>query len=406
MDKPTTFGQRFWRRPQTTWLRRACFQIHLWTGVALGLYLIAISVSGSAIVFHNEIITNFSRGPARVTIAGTRLTRDQLKQAAVAAWPGYHVTFLWKAKNPEDAVEIWLERGSSTRQRQFDPYSGKDLGPSKPLPVTAVAWFYELHANLLTGPTGRFVNGLISIVVTLLCISGLVVWWPGIARWKRSLLIDWRANWKRLNWDLHNAVGFWVFGFVFIWGVTGVYVSIPIPFNDFVQRISPSPEQTRSVAPATEQSAALLRVSAPVPAKAPQLAVKAAPQLAVKAAPQLAVKAAPQLAAKAAPQAGDEQSTLAAPDSFGPPRARRRQQRILSPGETVLRWFYYLHFGNFAGWKVKTLWVILGLSPLLLVVTGFIMWWNRVLSRDARASRRRAAAKAARRSTAPSTSAA
>jgi uncharacterized iron-regulated membrane protein len=49
------YWERWLRRPQSLWLRKAIFQIHLWTGIALGLYVFVISVSGSAIVFRNEL---------------------------------------------------------------------------------------------------------------------------------------------------------------------------------------------------------------------------------------------------------------------------------------------------------------------------------------------------------------
>ena len=49
---------------------------------------------------------------------------------------------------------------------------------------------------------------------------------------------------------------------------------------------------------------------------------------------------------------------------------------------------YPLHFGRFGGrwgtfvfYSVMTLYVILGLSPVLLTVTGFLMYWNRSLSK-------------------------
>jgi uncharacterized iron-regulated membrane protein len=366
MEKPTTFWQRLWhawmRQPQNVWLRRAFFQIHLWSGLALGLYITAISISGSAIVFRNELYGKLFPGPTTVAVSGPRLTHDELKRAAHAAWPDYVVTFIWKARHENEAVEVWMERDGWKNQRLFDPYTGKDIGRSKPYSISVLAWLSDLHTNLLLGRTGRFYNGLISIAVTLLCISGLVIWWPGILRWRRSLLIDWRANWKRLNWDLHSAVGIWMFAFVFIWGFTGVYVCFPGQFNDFVQTFSPSPPQPQAelVAPAPS----IIRV-----------ADTAAPQ--VKTATPASV-------------VPDDQSTLAPPEPLRPQRPRRpRIQPKLSAGETVLRWFYYLHFGNFAGWPVKALWVVLGLSPILLFVTGTIMWWNRVLSREARATRRR-----------------
>ena len=37
----------FWREPQRTWLRRALFQVHLWSGLAVGLYSSAYYIGGS-----------------------------------------------------------------------------------------------------------------------------------------------------------------------------------------------------------------------------------------------------------------------------------------------------------------------------------------------------------------------
>jgi uncharacterized iron-regulated membrane protein len=47
-------------------------------------------------------------------------------------------------------------------------------------------------------------------------------------------------------------------------------------------------------------------------------------------------------------------------------------------GEGFLVWLNALHFGNF-GVAVKILWVLLGLTPAILGVSGALMWWNRVL---------------------------
>ena len=41
--------------PRKLWLRRALFQIHLWLGVLLSLYVIVIGLSGSILVFEDEI---------------------------------------------------------------------------------------------------------------------------------------------------------------------------------------------------------------------------------------------------------------------------------------------------------------------------------------------------------------
>ena len=55
-DKQTTLWQRWWNYPQRTLLRRTLFQIHLWCGIGLGLYIFFISVTGSVLVYRNELL--------------------------------------------------------------------------------------------------------------------------------------------------------------------------------------------------------------------------------------------------------------------------------------------------------------------------------------------------------------
>jgi hypothetical protein len=56
-----------------------------------------------------------------------------------------------------------------------------------------IEWLVRLHTNLLTGTTGRFVNGIGGGCLTLLCLTGAMIWWPGTRHWRRSLTVDWSA---------------------------------------------------------------------------------------------------------------------------------------------------------------------------------------------------------------------
>ncbi|HEY1756040.1 MAG TPA: PepSY-associated TM helix domain-containing protein [Bryobacteraceae bacterium] len=334
------FWQQWLRRPQGVWLRKALFQIHLWTGIGLGLYVVLISVSGSAIVFRNEIFKALGDSPRNVTPQPQRLTGDQLREIAHRDYPGYGITFLFESKRPDQATEIWLEKGSSKQQRLFNPYSGEDMGRSVPLGISIVAWFSDFHTNLLAGPTGRIVNGVGSIFLTLLCATGAALWWPGLSKWRYSLIFNPKANWKRINWELHSVIGFWTFALVFMWAVTGIYLVFPEPFQKAVNRVAPlefyKPPEAELKTPVPNPVFVLVDEPAiflpPPPTKGP-----------------------------------------------GGPGRRRRFIPHYSKGDTFLRWIYYLHFGNFAGNKTKAVWVALGLLPVTLFITGFIMWWNRVL---------------------------
>ena len=49
------FFQRLLRRPQQLWVRQANFQVHLWAGIILAIYLVLIGVTGSIVVFRPEL---------------------------------------------------------------------------------------------------------------------------------------------------------------------------------------------------------------------------------------------------------------------------------------------------------------------------------------------------------------
>jgi len=335
--------QRWLRRPQNVWLRRALFQIHLWTGVGLGLYVVLISITGSAIVFRNEVYKAASDKPRTVAVSGNRIPQEELKEVAKRAYPQHSIEFLWEGKRPTDPTEIWLRHDGARKQRLFDPYTGADLGESIPLAIQWFSWFSEIHTNLLGGKTGRVVNGIASIFVTFLCVTGAILWWPGVKAWKRNLIIDPKANWKRLNWDLHSAVGFWTFSLVFMWAATGVFLVFPLPFQKAVNHFSPLIQYQLPEAD-TAQLAPLVTFA----------------------------------------QSDGETKG----GGFKGKGGRGRQPIRRSSGDIFLRWLYYLHFGNFAGSKTKIAWVVLGLIPPFLFVTGALMWWNRVLSPSARRARR------------------
>ena len=164
--------QRWLHHPESVWMHRVLFQIHLWAGMMAGLYVFVMSLSGSMIVFRNEL------------------------------------------------------EGSAN--------------PNSPV-FRVVEWLVNLHENLLLGEKGSRLNGIGAICLTLLCLTGAVLWWPGILHWRRSLSVNWRSSFARINWDLHNTLGFWTFVFLVMWGVSGIYFSFPQVFDAVVDILEPGP---------------------------------------------------------------------------------------------------------------------------------------------------------------------
>lgn len=234
-----SFWQRWMRQPQDVLLRRMLFQVHLWTGLAVGLYLLVLCLSGSVLVYRSELSRIFSPQPVIVTVSGTALAEEELKDAARRAHPGYEVIDLRLGLKPDHAAEVMVERDGSMMQRLIHPYTGEDLGYVLPAGYRFTYWLLDLHDKLLLEETGSTLNALGALLLTLLCATGAVIWWPGIRSWRRSVAIDTKSSWKRLNWTLHSALGFWLFVFVLMWGLSGIYLSYPEPFQNIAEYFEP-----------------------------------------------------------------------------------------------------------------------------------------------------------------------
>lgn len=233
------FWKQWVQQPKTVWLRKAIFQVHLWTGLAIGLYIVMLCLTGSALVYRDVLDEAFET-PAPAFEPGRQpLSSAALTEAAARTYPGYTVTRVGNRFNRRrPVIEVWMERGDRRLERLFNPYTGEDLGPALQWVTRANVWLASLHDELLLGQRGRLVNGIGSALITLMCVTGAVIWWPGIRSWRRAMAVKWRASWPRLNFDLHSATGFWFFLLILMWGFTGVYLAIPEPFAALVDRYS------------------------------------------------------------------------------------------------------------------------------------------------------------------------
>ena len=209
--------------------------MHLWTGIVLGIYVLTMSVTGSILVYSGEIFTAATPEPILSKSGSPRLTDDQLADAARSKYPGFRVTKISRMRNPDQAVEIWLRDGGAIRQRLFDPRTGADLGNSVPPGIRFVSRMLDLHDNLFAGKTGRRINAAGGAALLVLAITGIAIWWPGHFRIPRTL------------WHLHGAVGFWSFAFLVIFGLSGLYLGNPDPWQDLVDKIEPPTFQNAGV---------------------------------------------------------------------------------------------------------------------------------------------------------------
>lgn len=71
------------------------------------------------------------------------------------------------------------------------------------------------------------VGGSVIIFVVML-ITGLVLWWPKRKQErKQRFTIKWGARWRRVNYDLHNVLGFYAASIAVVLALTGLFMVFP-----------------------------------------------------------------------------------------------------------------------------------------------------------------------------------
>ena len=219
-------------------LRRALLKIHLWLALAIGLYVIVISISGSAVIFRPDV-SRWAIPRVVPSAEGERLQGDALAAALATAYPEYEVVRFAEGRFPRQPAEVLLLRDGVEHGRLFDPFALQDMGESYPISVRAIEWLVSLHDDLLAGEVGRTINGIGGAIMLIIALTGMVLWWPGQRAWFRSLYVPLRS--ARPLWHLHSAVGFWACVLLLNWSLTSLYLAFPGPFEDLRDWLDPDP---------------------------------------------------------------------------------------------------------------------------------------------------------------------
>ncbi len=358
-------------------LRRVLFQMHLWVGVAAALYVLVVSVTGAALVFrihlqravHPELLTARTDGPQADMVTVLERVRD--------AYPRGRLSGVDAPTTVRPTHLAYVTEDGRFRTVLSDPVTAEVLGE---LPEhSVVRTLQDLHFDLLAGPTGRVINGVGALCLLLLCATGLFIWWPGRAGWRRGLVVDWRRPWRRMTWELHGAVGIWMLVLTAGWAVTGAYFVFPNEFRAAVDWVSP----LTTVRP--PQSNPDGRASAPRPTwrEMVDLARRSEPDAFVA---RVVLPATDDASFRVlftdrrpTPLGARHLRTVHLDQYTGEPLAAP-ERPAATFGDTVMAWIGPLHFGNFGGPGIRFVWLVTGLAPGMLAVTGLLLWWTRVVA--------------------------
>lgn len=363
-------------RKKKSALSRLIAWLHLWLGIGSGLILIFVCLTGTIIVFGDEII-NLSAGKARYvnTIGQQRLPASVLIDNVKKALPEEKVSYFIYYKDPSRTVRVLtFSRKTGLINSFVDPYTGAVVKTDN-----TIQFFYvtaHLHAMLLSGKTGKWIVDIATIIFLIELISGIVLWWP--PKWTkalrdRSFKIKWKASFKRVNYDLHNVVGFYSCAFALLLTVTGLIIAFA-PLQDATVRLfggDPSHKWEKGL-PAfrpEQQPASYDSAFARQFARHPEATAVRAVIYRVDSSGWYGISTAQQVNLKTTI------GHVAFIDRYTGEEIPVPKSAIIH--EDVENAVMYLHVGAYMGLWGKTFTFIIGIICTSLPITGFYIWWGR-----------------------------
>jgi uncharacterized iron-regulated membrane protein len=351
-------------------------QIHLWLGLASGLIVMVVTLTGATLVFEKELDEWINHRFYYAEAASTpRLPLDSLVQRATSydrEWTLLNMQF--GTGEPLRNVLFAGKKKQSTWVISVNPFSG-DVVQMVNYDTRFFTVVLKLHRYLLMKDTGKVITGISCLMFLSIILTGLVLWWPKrIKMLRQRMSIGWKNKFKRLNWDLHAVGGFYIHLVIFIIALTGLTWSYTWFNNGIYKLFDGRPPKKMEVPTNTVKRSAL-------PGFFETLYTDANRQLSYKGRMIITIPAKDSLAITVFKE-NDEAAFPNTADFLyyekGSGRLlKKRLYKDESRGMKVRRMIYPIHTGSIFGWPTKILAFGSVLFAASLPVTGLLIWLGR-----------------------------
>ncbi len=357
--------------------------LHGWLGLVTGLVVLIISLTGAIYCFAPEL-QNATQSYRSVTPQQQSfLPPSQLKAIAEKQVPGKPAQFLYYGRPGRAAYVLFYGEGGYYYSVFINPYNGQVL-QVKNMRKDFFNIVLCLHISLLI-PYGDQIVHWCTLVFLLMLISGIILWWPrNKAARKQRFSVKWGASPKRLNYDLHNVLGFyasWITVFIaitgliwsFDWFAKGVY-TLTGAHHSIIQENPPLSDTTQLKAGAAPV-AATDKVWQSLQADRGRTYVAAGFMLPQTASAPIGVRTSPDENTyyKADMHYFDQYTAKEFPGAY----VWGRYTDAHTVADKIRRMNYDIHVGAIGGWPGRIAVFFAALIAASLPVTGFMIWRNR-----------------------------
>ncbi|RDH76479.1 PepSY domain-containing protein [Mycolicibacterium moriokaense] len=231
---------------RTLRLRRLLVGLHRWTALVLGLLLVVVSTSGALVVYAPELLRTsnselFHSTPAErqvdftTAIEGVQASEPDFEPAEIALKDG-----VFMLTGADSELTYFVDAGTGELNGSGDLYGGvvgflenlHDCGLTCEEFAGYTPWLAAPSA--LAGMTpfaemtwGALLLALAGLAAVLLVITAPFIWWPGLRKLPSALRVRWRRSRFARDFDLHNLIGIVALVPLLVWGLTGLNFEVP-----------------------------------------------------------------------------------------------------------------------------------------------------------------------------------
>lgn len=339
--------------------------LHTWIGLIGGLLLAVLGVSGAIIGMKPQIEQALFPSLPEPLVCHAEASLEGV-EARLAERNAPPIDRIYFSQDQDPRVHLRLETSPDHYQHLvYDSCTQRILGEAQ---LGWLDWLVDLHHNLLAGKTGRRFVGAIGIVMLVSAFSGLLIWLLSNPRWRHFFSIQTKANSRRLIFDLHRSLGLIATAYLVIQALSGIYLSYPQTIRAGLSYFTPVPTEKRM-----KKKASMVTTMQPLQSFI--LAVRHQyPEARIR---ELRLSPTGPVSIKFS-LPGDVRPTGVNQVQLDRASAEPIHADLIADQPTSSRGIEILtaiHYADWGGVGPRLLSLVLGFSPLVLTVSGFLIWW-------------------------------
>lgn len=198
--------------------------IHKWLSIPTGIIITIICLTGSILVFQDEILeTVYHKYYFVEEIKEETIPLDKLIPMVNSQLEDNKVADVRIYSDPQRSYIMQLSDGF--RINAFvNQYTGEVLGIYK----TKESFFFkmmQIHRWLMDGSRtiGKNIVGISTLLLIVILISGTIIWLPkNRKQWKKAFSIKWKGGKRQLYYNLHRVLGIYGCIIILLCAATGL----------------------------------------------------------------------------------------------------------------------------------------------------------------------------------------